>query len=171
MVMVTYALALALNMSGPLAMVVAGLFIGNRGIKYAMSERTRTYVQTFWELIDEILNSVLFLLIGLEVLIVAERVVPFGAAIAAIPIALLARALSVGIPIALVSPGNGSSAVPQRFWSGWSARRHRGRLGALSAGQSIQGRHPEYYLRRGAVFSIVVQGPTVKPLVAKAIRG
>ncbi|MCZ6497069.1 MAG: cation:proton antiporter, partial [Alphaproteobacteria bacterium] len=64
LVMVTYALALSLHMSGPIAMVVAGLFIGNRGVKYAMSEQTREYVLTFWTLIAEILNSVLFLLIG-----------------------------------------------------------------------------------------------------------
>ena len=92
LVMVTYAVALSLHMSGPIAMVVAGLFIGNRGVKYAMSEQTRDYVLTFWKLVDEILNSVLFLLIGLEVFVVAESVDLLGVAFLAIPVTLFARA-------------------------------------------------------------------------------
>lgn len=64
-----YALAQTLHTSGPLAVVVAGLFIGNRGRRLAMSERTREHLDTFWELIDEILNAVLFVLIGLEVVL------------------------------------------------------------------------------------------------------
>jgi len=65
LVMVTYAIAIKLHMSGPIAMVVAGLFIGNQGARFAMSDRTREHLFHFWELMDEILNSVLFLLIGL----------------------------------------------------------------------------------------------------------
>jgi CPA1 family monovalent cation:H+ antiporter len=171
LVMVTYSLALALHMSGPLAMVVAGLFVGNRGIKYAMSERTRIYVQTFWELVDEILNSVLFLLIGLEVLIVAERVVPFGAALAAIPVALLARAFSVGIPIALVSRWQtiGRGAATVLIWGGLR--------GGIAVALALSLPDNQY---KGAIlgitygvvlFSIVVQGLTIKPLVARVIRG
>lgn len=170
LVMVTYALALSLNISGPLAMVVAGLFIGNRGVTYAMSERTRTYVQTFWELVDEILNSVLFLLIGLEVLVIAEGVVPFGAALVAIPIILLARTLSVGVPIAIVSRwqpiGRGAAAV--LIWGGL-----RGGI-AVALALSLpdnQYKGPILGITYGVVlFSIIVQGLTVKPLVARAIR-
>ncbi len=66
MVMGGYAMALALHTSGPIAMVVAGLLIGNRGRVLAMSDRTREHLDTFWELVDEILNAVLFVLIGLE---------------------------------------------------------------------------------------------------------
>ena len=66
-----YALASRLHVSGPLAMVVAGLMIGNGGRALAMSDTTRHYVDLFWELIDEILNAVLFVLIGMEVLLVA----------------------------------------------------------------------------------------------------
>jgi hypothetical protein len=65
----TYALARRLDVSGPLSVVAAGLLIGDRGPRYAMSERTQTYLFGLWRLIDEILNSVLFLLIGLEVLV------------------------------------------------------------------------------------------------------
>lgn len=69
-VMVTYCLAIRLHMSGPLAMVVAGLFIGNHAMQFAVSDNTKDYVQKFWSLLDEILNSILFLLIGLEVLLI-----------------------------------------------------------------------------------------------------
>ena len=64
-----YALAMRWHLSGPIAMVVAGLLIGNQGRKYAMSKTTVEHLDLFWELIDEILNAVLFILIGLEILV------------------------------------------------------------------------------------------------------
>ena len=64
-----YALADTLHLSGPIAIVVAGLLIGNHGRLLAMSDRTRSHLDTFWELVDEVLNVVLFVLIGLEVLV------------------------------------------------------------------------------------------------------
>ena len=64
-----YRLAMSLHISGPLAMVVAGLMIGNHGREDAMSEKTRIQIDTFWELVDEILNAILFLLIGLEIFV------------------------------------------------------------------------------------------------------
>jgi CPA1 family monovalent cation:H+ antiporter len=70
LVMGGYFLAFQLHVSGPIAMVVAGLLIGNRGRSFAMSEEVADYVEKFWELIDEMLNAVLFLLIGIEVLAV-----------------------------------------------------------------------------------------------------
>ena len=66
-----YAAAYALHVSGPIAMVVAGLFIGNEARAGAMSEKTREHLDDFWELVDEILNAVLFVLIGLELLIIS----------------------------------------------------------------------------------------------------
>ena len=68
----TYALSLRLNVSGPIAVVVTGLLIGNHGAEHAMSEKVQEYLFSFWEVIDELLNSVLFLLIGLEVLVLAS---------------------------------------------------------------------------------------------------
>ena len=120
LVMVTYSLALSLHMSGPIAMVVAGLFIGNSGVKYAMSEKTRDYVLTFWTLIDEILNSVLFLLIGFEVLVVAESIENLWFALLAIPVTLFARTFSVTIPIAILSRWETftKGAVPILIWGG-----------------------------------------------------
>jgi CPA1 family monovalent cation:H+ antiporter len=97
----TYALAQKLGTSGPLAVVAAGLLIGERAPRYAMSERTRTYVSALWTLIDEVLNSVLFLLIGLEVLVLSFEPGALGLAAAAVPIVLFARVVSVSTPLVL----------------------------------------------------------------------
>ena len=69
LVLVTYSLASFLHVSGPIAVVIAGLLIGNHGSKFAMSENTSEHVQKFWDLVDEILNAILFLLIGLEIIL------------------------------------------------------------------------------------------------------
>jgi CPA1 family monovalent cation:H+ antiporter len=97
-----YALAEFIHVSAPLCMVSAGLIIGNQGRHFAMSETTSTHLDLFWELIDEILNAVLFLLIGLEILIVtvSNQTVILG--IFAIAAVLLGRLISVGIPITLL---------------------------------------------------------------------
>ena len=96
-----YALAQSLHTSGPLAVVVAGLFIGNRGRLLAMSDTTREHLDTFWELVDEILNAVLFVLIGLELLVLDFRPSFLWAVLLAIPVVLGARLISVNIPISL----------------------------------------------------------------------
>ena len=101
LVMGGYALASAIHVSGPLAIVVAGLFIGNHGRQFAMSDTTREHLDHFWELIDEILNAVLFVLIGLEVLILSFSSNYLYAAIALAPLMIIARFISVGIPIQL----------------------------------------------------------------------
>lgn len=102
MVMGGYALATAIHTSGPIAMVVAGLFIGNRGRKFAMSDSTRRHLDTFWELLDEILNAALFVLIGLEVLALEFTETFIAAGLVAIPLVLLVRGISVGLPITLL---------------------------------------------------------------------
>ena len=101
-VMGGYALAQRLHVSGPLAMAVAGLLIGNPAVKRAMSDRTREHLLSFWSLLDEILNSVLFLIIGLEVVAIAIETEELLAGLLAIPVVLLARALSVGPPLSLM---------------------------------------------------------------------
>ena len=97
-----YALARRLHVSGPLAMVVTGVIVGNRGRAVAMSDLTRRYVDLFWELIDEILNAVLFVLIGMEVVLVSFSPGTLVAAAAAIALTLSARALTVGVPVTLM---------------------------------------------------------------------
>jgi CPA1 family monovalent cation:H+ antiporter len=98
-----YALADALHLSAPIAVVVAGLLVGNQGRAFAMTEKTREHVDTFWELVDEILNVVLFLLIGLELLVLPIERGWLAAGVLAIPIVLAARWLSVAGIIGLLS--------------------------------------------------------------------
>ncbi len=99
LVMGGYALAGALHLSGPIATVVAGLLIGNHGRILGMSEKTRQNLDMFWELVDEILNAVLFVLIGLEILLIPMDPKLFWTGLAMIPTVLAARFLSVSIPI------------------------------------------------------------------------
>lgn len=99
LVMGGYALASALHFSGPLAVVVAGLFIGNKGRSEAMSDETVEYLDKFWELVDESLNALLFVLIGLEMVVVEFLHDYWIAGLVGIVIALSARFVSVYIPI------------------------------------------------------------------------
>ncbi len=93
-----YALALALHTSGPLAIATAGIVIGNPARAQAMTQRTRENLDTFWELIDEILNALLFAIVGLQVIVLKFHGGYLVAAAAMIPAVLLARAISVGAP-------------------------------------------------------------------------
>jgi CPA1 family monovalent cation:H+ antiporter len=94
-----YALASALHVSGPIAIVVAGLFIGNHGRRFAMSDRTRDHLDKFWELVDEILNAVLFVLIGFEMLALNFSRSLLIAGVIAVPVVLFARWISVAVPV------------------------------------------------------------------------
>ncbi len=164
-----YALAIKLHISGPIAMVVAGLFIGNHGAQFAMSENTREAVFGFWDLTDEILNSVLFLLIGLEVLVIGVHYQYAGLALLAIPIVLAARFISVGIPIKLLS-------LREKFTEGaitiltWGGLR-----GGISVALALSLPNNEYkpvilaITYAVVVFSIIVQGLTMQGLVKRTI--
>lgn len=102
LVMGTYAVAHALHVSGPIAVVVAGLWIGNHGFRFGMSEKTRDHMRTFWHLIDEVLNAVLFLLIGFEVFQIDMDADYALAAVVAIPLVLFARFVSVSMPLSVL---------------------------------------------------------------------
>ncbi|MEM7122612.1 MAG: sodium:proton antiporter [Pseudomonadota bacterium] len=99
LVMGTFALSDLIHVSGPIAMVCAGLLIGNIGTRFAMSETTREHTTSFWSLIDEILNSVLFLIIGFEVVAISGALGYVELGLIAIPMVLVARLISVSLPI------------------------------------------------------------------------
>jgi CPA1 family monovalent cation:H+ antiporter len=165
-----YALALHLHVSGPLAMVVAGLLIGNRGRVFAMSDTTRDHLDTFWELMDEILNAVLFVLIGFELVILAFDVSYLWVAALMIPLVLLARFVSVGVPITImrrrfeISP----HAIKILSWGGV-----RGGISLALALSLPRGSEREVILfvtYAVVVFSILVQGLTLGRLVRATSR-
>jgi len=116
----TYSLAATLGMSGPIAVVMAGLLIGNHATRYAMSETTRERLTTFWSLIDELLNVLLFLLIGFEVLAVEFDRVNLIAAAVAIPLALIVRLVSVVAPTAFldIRSANKLGGIAVLTWGG-----------------------------------------------------
>jgi len=160
-----YALAGALHTSGPIAMVVAGLLIGNHGRVFAMTDRTRERLDTFWELIDEILNAVLFVLIGFEVLLLDVGPHYWLAGLAAIPLVLGARYVSVGLPLALLRPFRTFErhTVGLMTWAGI-----RGGISialALSLPQSGERELILFVTYAVVVFSILVQGLTVGRVV------
>ena len=165
----SYALASHLHMSGPIAVVVAGLLIGNRGASYAMSDETQEYLFAFWTLVDEILNSVLFLLIGLEVLLL--RLDPSFAwlALLAIPLSLVARLAAVSLPVLVLSAKQTfvRGTIPALTWGGL-----RGGISvalALSIPEVDEKSQILAATYTIVVFTIVVQGLTLGMLVRRAV--
>ncbi|MEP6873699.1 MAG: sodium:proton antiporter [Burkholderiales bacterium] len=164
-VMGGYALASHLHVSGPLAMVVTGLIIGNQGRALAMSDATRRYVDMFWELLDEILNAVLFVLIGMEVLLISFSVPVLAAGAVAIAVTLLARLLSVGLPVA----GFGARfGMPPGAWRVLTWGGLRGGISVALALSLPVGPHRDTVLALTycvVVFSILVQGLSIGRVV------
>jgi CPA1 family monovalent cation:H+ antiporter len=167
LVMGGYALALALHTSGPIAIVVAGLMIGNKGRALAMSDRTREHLDTFWELVDEILNAILFVLIGLEMLILDFSAGYIIAGLLAIPLVLMSRFVSVGIPVGLLRLKKEYSphVVKILVWGGL-----RGGISVALALSLPMGETRDVFLAMTyiiVVFSILVQGLTIAPMIKR----
>lgn len=167
---IAYALAIRLDLSGPIALVVAGILIGNPGKRLAMSDRTRDHLWQFWSVIDEILNALLFLLIGLEALVVSRQPAVVGAGLLAIPVVLIARVVSLATPLTVL-----------RLW----LARPRRELAILTWGGLHGGISVALALTLPAspvqrvlltacyivvIFSIVVQGLTLEPLLRRLRR-
>jgi CPA1 family monovalent cation:H+ antiporter len=164
-----YTLAHALHMSGPLAIVVAGLFIGNHGRRYAMSEETRDHLDKFWELIDEILNAVLFIWIGFEILILTFDLNWLIAGLLAIPLALLARLITVAAAVNMLRFHRefARNATLILTWGGL-----RGGI-SIALALSLPGGAPRDVIVSityiVVVFSILVQGLTIQKLVRHSL--
>ena len=159
-----YQLAIWLHVSAPIMAVCAGLLIGDEITSHAMTQKTRDYVDAFWKLIDEILNAVLFLMIGLEVFAIAFSMDAVVAGVLSIGLSLLARLVAVFVPITLLRPFRGFSKgiVPIMTWGGLK--------GGISVALALSLPDSEWkpliltvtYIV--VLFSIIVQGLTVAQL-------
>lgn len=168
-VMGGYLIAHSMHISGPLTMVAAGLVIGNYGKRTAMSATTKDYLNKFWELIDEILNAVLFLFIGFELLIIPNLTEYWQIGLASIALVLLARFVSIYIPVLLIPFKNKFSkgTIKVLVWGGLR--------GGVSIALALSVPESDYKAPLVAatyfvvVFSIIVQGLTVGKIANKAL--
>ena len=164
LVMFVYGLAFACGASGPIAVVVAGIIIGNPGKKWAMSEKTRRYLEAFWDMVDEILNAILFLLLGLQTLAIPWRGGLVLAGLLLVPLVLLARLVSIAAPLAVLrrTPSQpGLAAVLT-----WGGLRGGVSVALLLSVSDFPGKP----LLQGityivVVFSVLVQGTTMPRLL------
>jgi CPA1 family monovalent cation:H+ antiporter len=162
-----YLFADYLHISGPLAMVVAGLITGNKSRQEGMSDVTRDYIDKFWEMIDEVLNAILFLLIGFEVLIIPFNLTLFWMGCIGIVIVLLARFISVATPILILKYNTvfEKNAISVLTWGGL-----RGGISvalALSLPKSIVSEGLVVITYIIVLFSIIVQGLTIGKFAKK----
>ena len=160
-----YTLAEALHVSAPIAIVVAGLVIGNHGRAFAMSEKTREHLDPFWELLDEILNAVLFVLMGLELLTFKLDWIILAGGLLAIVSVLVARFFSVALPVLLIRVKRPftKGAIKVLTWGGL-----RGGISialALSIPASAERDLILAVTYMVVVFSILVQGLTLARLI------
>jgi len=171
----TYAIAYRIDimghhLSGPIAVVVAGLMIGNKGASFAMSDHTKDYLFGFWEMVDEILNSVLFLLIGLEILVLGISTYFAIVILCAIPLVLFARFAAVSVPMKILGTFKSftKGAIPVLTWGGVR--------GGISVALALSLPPSEYKpiilaATYGVViFSIIVQGLTIKKVVQSQVN-
>lgn len=166
-VMGGYSLAERMHVSGPLAMVIAGLITGNKSMDAVVSDVTRDYIGKFWELIDEVMNAVLFLLIGFEMLIVPFNMTLLLLGCIAIVIVLFARFISVSLPIMVLKNKDlfKKNAIPILTWGAL-----RGGISvalALSVPKYMYGDMFVTITYIVVLFSIIVQGLTIGKFAKK----
>ncbi|WP_294307286.1 sodium:proton antiporter [uncultured Chryseobacterium sp.] len=158
-VMGGYLIARQMHISGPLTMVAAGLFMGNFNVKFKMKSITQDYLIKFWELIDEILNAVLFLFIGFELLMIKDLRDFMIPGLAAIVIVLLARVISIWGPTKFMKRTFSPQTVKVLIWGGI-----RGGVSIALAMSIPKNEYSEIILSITycvVVFSIIVQGLTI----------
>jgi CPA1 family monovalent cation:H+ antiporter len=168
-VMGGYYLAERLHVSGPLAMVVAGIITGNMARQYGMSEITRDYLDKFWEIIDEILNAVLFFLIGIEMIIIEFKMQHIWIGLIGIVIVLIARFLSVLVPFLFLRKNNvfQKHSLTLLTWGGL-----RGGISVALALSLPKSEFSDFFLTITYIivlFSIIVQGLTIGRVVKKLL--
>jgi len=164
-----YSLAHVLGVSGPLAMVAAGILIGNRGRREAMSNHTREQLDGFWELLDSMLNAVLFVLIGFEALLLPFSGPLFGAGLLAAGVTLVVRFLSAGMPVAALGKRAG---LPQGAWQILSWGGLRGGISVALALSLPPGPERDVLVTMTyivVVLSVLVQGLTMERLVRRVV--
>jgi len=166
-VMGGYLLARAIHISGPLMMVAAGLVIGNYGKKTAMSDTTKDYLEKFWELLDEILNAILFLFIGFELLLIENLTDYWLVGLIGIVVVLIARFFSIWIPTKIIPFKNkfSTATVKLLVWGGL-----RGGVSIALALSVDPGPYKNFILAITyivVVFSILVQGLTIGKVAKK----
>jgi CPA1 family monovalent cation:H+ antiporter len=155
--------------SGPLAMVVAGIITGNMARQYGMSEVTRDYLDKFWEIIDEILNAVLFFLIGIEMIIIEFKMQHIWIGLIGIVIVLIARFLSVLVPFIFLRKNNvfQKHSLTLLTWGGL-----RGGISVALALSLPKSEFSDFFLTITYIivlFSIIVQGLTIGRVVKKLL--
>ncbi len=164
-----YALADALKMSAPLEVVTAGILVGGRARHLAMSSETREHVDRFWELMDDIFNVILFLLLGLELLVLPVHARYLVVGLFAIPVVLLSRWISVVLPISLLGmihkriPGT----VAVLTWGGLRGGLAVALALSLPPGRGLERNHLLIATYIVVVFSVLVQGLTIAPLLRR----
>ncbi|MHB0777525.1 cation:proton antiporter [Halomonas sp. WWR20] len=160
-----YALALQLHVSGPIAMVVAGLLVGNKARQSAMSDTTREHLDAFWELIDEILNTLLFVLIGLEVLLIPFEMGHLWVCAGLIVAILTVRFVTIGVPVMMMRNHLGFRRGSARIltWGGLRGGISVALALALPEGETRDVLLTVTYLI--VLFSILVQGLSIGRVV------
>ncbi|MBG9377298.1 sodium:proton antiporter [Panacibacter sp. DH6] len=169
-VMGGYILAKSLSVSAPLTMVSAGIFIGNYGKKYAMSDVSKEYIDKFWELIDEILNIILFVLIGLELLLIKNFDNYWLIGIITIPVVLFARFISILLPSLIVRLQQKMTMKTIVFLTWGGLRGGVSVALALSLGAGMHKNLFIFITYCVVVFSIIVQGLTIEKIVNKKFK-